>query len=150
MLYFPKDGSQELSKSIILLLPYYLDEVFIHFFSSMGFSVVHSYRPEVLEGEIKQFHIDLALEWQHGPEDYPIRDLLRKCKKEVPIFLSLNWNGRVPSNFSSLGYRDYLKVPWKIDELVSKYYEMLPESKKPLLRDLWEKVKKRSNGGDQR
>lgn len=149
MLYLPKDESKELSKSIILLLPWYLDEVFIPFFNSMGFSVVHSYRPELLEGEIKQFHIDLALEWQHGPEDYPIRDLLRKCKKEIPILLSLNWDGRVPSNFSSLEYRDYLKVPWEIDELVSKFYKVLPESKKKILKDLWKKVKRRSKNADQ-
>lgn len=143
MLYFPKDGPQELSKSIVLLLSYYLDEAFIHLFNSMGFSVIHSYHPEVVEKEIKQFHIDLALEWQHGPEDYPIRDLLKKCDKNVPIFLSLNWNGRLPPNFSSLGYYDYLKVPLNIEELVSKFYKALPENKKPALKDLWENEKKK-------
>jgi hypothetical protein len=35
----------------------------------MGFSVIHSYNSEVVEKEIKQFHIDLALEWQYGPDD---------------------------------------------------------------------------------
>ena len=142
MRYFPKDGPQESSKSITLLLPSYLDETFIHLFNSTGLTVIHSYRPEVLEGEVRQFHIDLALEWQRGPEDYPIRDLLRKCKKSVPILLLLNWNGRIPSNFSSLGYNDYLDVPWEIDELISKFEEVLPESKKPILTDLWEKYGK--------
>lgn len=137
------DEPQESSKSITLLLPWYLVETFIHFFNLMGFSVIHSHSPEVLEREINQFHIDLALEWQHGPEDYPIRDLLRKCKKEVPIFLSLNWNGRVPSDFSALGYQDYLKVPWKIDGLMRKFYMALPAGRKPVLKDLWEKAKKR-------
>jgi hypothetical protein len=116
----------------------------------MGLTVIHSYQPEVLEEEVKHFHIDLALEWQHGPEDYPIRDLLGKYNKNVPIFLCLNWNGRLPPNFSSLGYQDYLNVPWKIDELVGKFYEALPESKKPILKDLWEKVKKRNKNGVQR
>ena len=142
MRYFPKDGPQESSKSITLLLPSYLDETFIHLFNSTGLTVIHSYRPEVLEQEVRQFHIDLALEWQRGPEDYPIRDLLRKCKKSVPILLLLNWNGRIPSNFSSLGYNDYLDVPWEIDELISKFEEVLPESKKPIFRDLWEKYTK--------
>ena len=142
MRYFPKDEPQESSKSITLLLPSYLDETFIHLFNSTGLTVIHSYRPEVLEQEVRQFHIDLALEWQRGPEDYPIRDLLRKCKKSVPILLLLNWNGRIPSNFSSLGYNDYLDVPWEIDELISKFEEVLPESKKPILRDLWEKYTK--------
>jgi hypothetical protein len=140
MLYLPEVEPQESSKSITLLLPWYLDEAFIHLFNSMGFSVIHSYSPEVLEREINQFHIDLALEWQHGPQDYPIRNMLRKCNKNVPIFLCLNWNGRLPPNFPSLGYRDYLKVPWKINELMSRFYEALPESKKPELKDLWEKT----------
>jgi hypothetical protein len=141
MLYFPKEGSQELSKSIILLLPYYL-EGFIPFFNAMGFSVIHSYDAEELQKEIKEFDIDLALEWQHGPEDYPIRDMLWKCQKEVPIFLSLNWNGSIPPNFSNLGYQGYLNVPWEIDVLMSQFYEVLREGKKPILKDLWEKVKK--------
>ena len=99
MLYLPKVEPQESSKSITLLLPRYLDEVFIHFFNSMGFSVIHSYSPEVLEKEINQFHIDLALEWQHGPQDYPIRDLLRKHKKKVPSFYHLT--GMVESLLTS-------------------------------------------------
>jgi len=143
MRYFPKDRPQESSKSIVLLLPLYLDETFIHLFNSMGFTVIHSHNPEVLEGEVRQFHIDLALEWQRGPEDYPIRDLIRKCNKNIPIFLMLNWNGRLPPNFSNLGYHEYLKVfPWENDEFMGKFYEALPESKKPILRDLWEKYGK--------
>jgi hypothetical protein len=145
MLYFPKDAPQESSKSITLLLPCYLDEGFISLFNSMGFSVIHNYQSKVLEEEIKQFHIDLALEWQHGPEDYSIRDLLRKCNKNAPIFLYLNWNGLSPPNFPSLGYQDYINFPVKIDELISKFYEALPESKKPLLKDLWEKAKRRED-----
>ena len=136
---------ERLSKYIVLLLPSYLDG-FISLFNGMGFAVIHSHDPAVLETEIREFDIDLALEWQHGPEDYPVRDMLRKCKKEVPVFLSLNWNGSIPPNFSNLGYRDYLSVPWQIDELLSKFYEVLPENKKPILKDLWEKVKKR--GGE--
>jgi hypothetical protein len=132
----------ELSKYIVLLLPCYLDG-FIWIFNQMGFAVVHAHDPEVLEAEIRAFDIDIALEWQHGAEDYPIRDLLRKCKREVPIFLSLNWNGRVPSDFSALGYQDYLKVPWKIDGLMRKFYMALPAGRKPVLKDLWEKAKKR-------
>ena len=142
MIYFPKGKPQEPSKSIVLLLPWYLVETFIGFFNSLGITVIHSYRPEVLEEEVKQFHIDLALEWQHGPEDYPIRDLLRRCGKSVPILLCLNWSG-VPSNLSSLGYQDYLDVPWKVDELIDKLYKALPESRKPLLRESWEKWRKK-------
>jgi hypothetical protein len=131
-----------LSKSIILLLPSYLDGLIL-LFTGMGFAVVHSYDSKVLEMEIKEFDIDLALEWQHGPEDYPIRDMLRKCKREIPVLLTLNWNGRLPSKFSTLGYRDYVSCPWTIDGMMSKFYGVLPESKKPMLKDIWERAKKR-------
>jgi hypothetical protein len=109
----------------------------------MGFAVVHSYNPEVLEMEIKAFDIDLAIEWQHGPHDHHIRDILRKCEKGVPVFLSLNWNGKLPPDFPRLGYHDYLSVPWDTDGLFGKFYDALPESKRPMLMSLWEKVKKR-------
>jgi hypothetical protein len=132
--------SQQFSKFIVLLLPPYLDGMISHF-TWMGFAVIHTFDPEVLEAEINEFNPDLALEWQHGPEDYPIRDMLRQCKKEVPVFLTLNWNGRVPPNFSTLGYWDYISVPWEIDGVMSKFYSVLSESKKPMLKDLWEKAK---------
>ena len=109
----------------------------------MGFAVVHAFDPKVLEAEIKAFNPDLALEWQHGVDDFPIRDILRKCGKEVPIFLSLNWNGKIPSDFLNLGYRDYLPVPWEFDELFGKFYEALPESKRPMLMALWKRAGKR-------
>jgi hypothetical protein len=111
----------------------------------MGFCVIHSYYPEVLEAEIKEYSIDLAIEWQHGPDDFQVRDLVRKCgkEKEVPILFTCNWNGRLPPNFSNLGYRDYLNVPWSVDSVMSKFHEVLPESKKPVLKDLWEKAEKR-------
>jgi hypothetical protein len=142
MIYFPKGEPQESSKSIVLLLPLYLDETFIHFFNLMGLTVIHSYHQEVLEHEVNQLHIDLALEWQHGPEDYLIRDLLRRCEKSVPILLCLNWSG-VLSDLSSLGYQDYLKVPWEINELISKFCDALLESKKPILRELWDNCGKK-------
>jgi hypothetical protein len=109
----------------------------------MGFSVIHSYKKDVVEEAIRTAHIDIALEWQHGREDHPIRDLLRKHNKNVPILLYLNWDGQFPPNFSSLGYQDYLNLPPTIDELMSKFYKVLPESKKPILRVFWKKCKER-------
>ncbi|MBM4305951.1 MAG: hypothetical protein FJ123_04350 [Deltaproteobacteria bacterium] len=122
MLYLPKGQVRKSSKTITILLPYYLHEGFISFFNAMGFAVVHSPRAEALEKDITQHPFDLAIEWQHGPKDYPIRNLLKKHKKSIPILLSLNWNGSVPNNFPSLGYQDYLNVPWKINELKSKLH----------------------------
>jgi len=71
------DEPQELSKSIILLLPSYLDG-FIWLFNWMGFSVIHSYYPEGLEMEIKEFGVDLALERQELRE-------LGYCGLERPV-----------------------------------------------------------------
>jgi hypothetical protein len=128
------------SKYITLLLPCYL-EAMIPIFNIMGFAVVHSFDAQVLEWEVKEFDIDVALEWQHGANDHHIRDMLRKCEKEIPVFLSLNWNGRLPPDFPNLGYRDYLPVPWELDEMMGKFHEALPETKKPVLRGVWEKAK---------
>ena len=127
---------------ITLLLPCYLDG-FIPIFNRMGFAVLHSFNLKVLEIEIRKFNPDLALEWQHGPDDFQIRDVLMKCKKEVPVFLCLNWNNKVPPDFPRLGYHDYLSVPWELDDLMGKFHEALPESRKPILKDLWKKVKMR-------
>jgi hypothetical protein len=130
MLYLPKDRIRKPSEPITLLLPYYLHEGFISFFNAMGFAVIHSPQAEALEREITQHPIDLAIEWQHGPRDYPLRNLLKEHKKSIPILLSLNWNGTVPPDFPSLGYQDYLQVPWKIGELKSKLDKALAKNKK--------------------
>jgi len=45
-------------------------------------------------------------------------------------------------DFPGLGYHDYLSVPWDTDRLFGKFYNVLPEGKKPILKDLWEKAKK--------
>lgn len=129
MLFLPKNQFQVLPKSITLLLPYYLSGYFVSLFNSMGLAVIHSSDKRELEDSIKKYPIDLAIEWQHGTEDYPIRDLLKKHNKSVPIFLSLNWNGSVPPDFLSLGYHDYLNVPWHIAELTDKFYRALQTAK---------------------
>jgi hypothetical protein len=141
VLYLSKGETKEFSRSISLLLPYYLDEAFRYLFETTGFCVIHSNKKDVLEEAVRSAHIDIALEWQHGREDYPIRDLLRKYNKRPPILLCLNWDGRFPPNFSSLGYQDYLDVPWTMDELMSKFYKILPVSKKPILKVFWKRCK---------
>jgi len=134
----------ELSKYVVLLLPSYLEGM-ISLFTGVGLAIIHTYDPKVLEAEIKEFDPDLAIEWQHGPEDYTVRDLIRKCEKEkeIPILFVCNWNGRLPDNFSELGYQDFITAPWSLDGLMSKFYGVLPEGKIPILRDLWKRAKKR-------
>jgi hypothetical protein len=143
MLYLSKGETKEFSHSISLLLPNYLDEVFRYLFERIGFSVIHNYNRDLLEEAIRSVDIDIALEWQHGREDYPIRDLLWKYNKRIPILLSLNWDGRFPPDFLSLGYQDYLDVPWTTDELMSKFYRVLPEGKRPILKVFWKRCKER-------
>ena len=143
MLCLSKGETKEFSHSISLLLPYYLDECFRHLFEGMGFSVIHSYERGLVEEAVRSAHIDLALEWQHGREDYPIRDLLRKYNRRVPILLFLNWDGQFPPNFSSLGYDGYLDLSWGMDELMSRFCTVLPESKRPILRVFWRRCKER-------
>ncbi len=142
-MFFLSEGETiECSQSISLLLPYYLDGIFRWTLEKIGFSVIHSCNKDVLEKAIRTAHIDIALEWQHGQEDYPIRDLFRKYNKDVPMLLCLNWNGLLPPDFPSMGYQDYLDVPWTIAELMRKCCRVLPESKKPALNVLWKRRKK--------
>ena len=125
------------STSISLLVPYCMDEVFALLFRDMGFSVVHSEDRALLETAVRKTHIDIALEWQKGPDYYPIRELLRKYNKRVPILLFLNWNGTVPPNLRGLGYQDYLEVPPGINEMMTKFHRAVPESKKRIIEALW-------------
>jgi hypothetical protein len=141
MLYLSEGKTKEFSHSISLLLPYYLDEAFRYLFERIGFSVIHSNEKDVLEAAVRSSHIDIALEWQHGREDYTIRNLLRKYRKRIPILLCLNWDGQFPRNFLSQGYQDYLDVPWTTDELMRKFYKVLPESRRPILRVFWKRCK---------
>ena len=141
MLYLSKGETKEFSRSISLLLPYYLDEAFRYLFERIGFSVIHSYKRELVEEAVRSAHIDIALEWQHGRDDYPIRDLLRKYSRRAPILLCLNWDGQFPPNFLSQGYQDYLDVPFGTDELMRKFYRVLPESRRPILKVFWKRYK---------
>jgi hypothetical protein len=148
MLRLSKGKEKQFSHSITLLLPYYLGDSFRLLFEALGFSVIHSEKRDMLEQAIRSTPIDIALEWQHGREDYSIRDLLRKYNKRVPILLLLNWNGYLPPDFPNLGYIDYLDVPWAMDELMSKFHRALPESKRPILRVIW-KGRKRKRASSQ-
>lgn len=141
MLYLSEGEKKEFSDSISLLLPYYLDECFRHLFERIGFSVIHSYERDVVEEAVRSAHIDIALEWQWGREDYPIRDLLRKHNRRIPILLFLNWDGLFPPKFSSLGYDGYLDLSWGMDELMRRFCRVLPESKRPILRVFWKRCK---------
>jgi len=130
-----KAKSSEL-KGITMLLPFYLNEHFPSLYEdALGFRILWADNREDTEKIVGSSIIDIALEWQHGPEDYPIREILKKYnKKDVPILLCLNWHRQPPPNLENLGYAGYLNVPFRAAGLKQKIYEVLPETTKALLK----------------
>ena len=64
--------------------------------------------------------IDVALEWQHGPRDFPVRDMLREIGKQVPLIMSRNWAQGMwqdEAELRSYGYEAALDMPFPIVEL---------------------------------
>ena len=122
-----------LNLQMSLLLPYYLHDGFKDIFECYGFKVLWSNNREELENIIQSNEIDLALEWQHGEFDFTIRDLLSKNNKNIPIFLCLNWNGKLLIDYKELGYCDWLEVPFPSDDFWDKFYKVLPEHKRKIL-----------------
>ncbi|MBW2341879.1 MAG: hypothetical protein JRF50_16300 [Deltaproteobacteria bacterium] len=129
-------GATAQNEEITLLLPYYLDKSFKEIFEDLGFTVIWAQNQNELEELLKYRDPDLAIEWQHGERDFTIRNLLRKHGKETVTFLALNWNGKIPSNFESLGYIGVVQVPFKIFEIKLKFHEVLSPSKRNLLKQL--------------
>ena len=123
-------------RPITILLPWYLDPVFSDLFQEFGFRVLWAESREELARALGGEHIDIAFEWQHGPEDFPVRDLLRSRRIEVPIVLCLNWNGRLPGDPTALGYACWLKVPFEIEPMMRVLLWLLPKSRQPLMREL--------------
>jgi len=117
--------------SISLLLPYYIDYVFAELFRDVGFEVLWSDNREDTEKIVKDNEPDLAIEWQHGNDDFPIRDLLRKHGRQAPVILAINWNrDPLPDDSTEIGCVGYLDVPFQLRKLMSLCYKVLPASKK--------------------
>lgn len=103
-----------------ILLPYYLDRVFKSLLTKMQYNVLWANnRDDIIKLGVNN-NFDIALEWQHGINDYPIRDILNFINKDVPIMLCLNWNGNVIENYKANGYVDCLSIPWNIEEFREK------------------------------
>ena len=132
----------EITERISFLLPYYLDDAFACIFEDIGFKVVWAESAEGIKSIVKENQVDLAIEWQHGRRDFPIRDQLRRTQKEVPVLLALNWNCKAPDDFPELGYRHTLVVPFDLTELLAKIFDVLPAEKRKLIMDteLWSNV----------
>ncbi len=113
------------NRRITVLLSYHLENVFFEIIQELGFSTLWAEnRIEFIE-TVRKHDFDIALEWQHEPTDYSVRDILRQCEKNVPVVLCLNWNRQRISDFDELGYADCLKIPFKVDELQTKLRDIV-------------------------
>jgi len=127
---------QKSEQSISLLLPYYWWDELPRIVESLGFKLFWSNKPEVSQRRIEAEKLvlenepDLAIEWQWGEDDFPIRDLLRKYGRSTPVILALNWSGQLPNEPGEIGYDGYLDVPFKIKEMLNVFYRALPEKNK--------------------
>lgn len=115
----------DMQKNITLLLPFYLDEGFKSIFEELGYTTFWSDDPDEYPDFIRNNKIDIAFEWQHGLRDFPIRNLLFKYGKKVPIILFLNLSGKLPEDFDELGYVDNLNVPPTLKEIEEKIFSAL-------------------------
>ena len=114
------------SQKITILLSSYLGECFFEIFKSLGFNVLWEGRQN-REDIINHHCIDLAIEWQHGERDFPVRDFLKKHHhEETKIFLALNWDGKLPNDFEKLGFTGFLEVPFVVDEMMVKFGNVKP------------------------
>jgi CheY-like chemotaxis protein len=132
-----------MGQRISLLLPYYFaDNKFAELFEYMGFDVFCAGGPDmgdrIIETEdyVSQHQPDLALEWQRGPDDFPIHDMLKKYNRQTPVFLILNWNGRLPTNLQTIDYAGYLPLPLNLQEIISQFYTALPGNKRKVFENM--------------
>jgi hypothetical protein len=121
---------------ISMLLPYYWWEDMPRIFELLGFKILWPDYEEVSQRRIETEKLvmnnnpDLAIEWQWGPDDFPIRDLLRKYGRKTPVVLALNRNVTLPGALSKIGCAGCLNVPFKLTKMFSVFYKVLPEKKK--------------------
>lgn len=109
-------------------MPYYLNFDFKVWFEELGYIVYWSDNLSDIEIFIKNEKIDVGLEWQWGEYDYTILNLVKEHEKNIPVILCLNWNRKLPGNFTALGYQDYLTVPFKVEEVRKKIHQVVKKS----------------------
>jgi hypothetical protein len=81
------------------------------------------------------------VEWQWGPDDFPILSLLRRYGRQTAVFLCLNWSNRLPDGFNALGYAGSLPAPLDIRQAVQLFYKALPNHKRSVLGAALEKTR---------
>jgi len=123
-------------QTMIILLPYYWWGYIPELFEAYGFKTLWPDYEEVSQRRIETEKLvmnndpDLAIEWQWGPDDFPIRDLLRKYGRKTPVALAMNWHRTLPGTLSKIGCAGCLNVPFRLREILSVFYKVLPQKKK--------------------
>lgn len=122
-------GSRRASGRPTLLLPWYLGSEFQDLFTALDFRVLWDETREGVRTQLERESPDLAMEWQHGDRDFPVRDLLRECGRTAALFLCLNWRSRPPSDFRELGYIGWLRGPFGLVPTLRLFRDVLGEEK---------------------
>ncbi len=109
---------QQSEQKLFLIHPYYWDAEFPNLFEYMGFRIFWSKHPDMIQKRketeefVQENNPALALERQHGEDDFPIRDLLQKYDKETPVILILNWEAFIQHNHKENRVACYLRSPF--------------------------------------
>lgn len=120
------------SKVVSLLLPYYLEKIFSLVFEELGLKVFWSDDRETTKHLILDNEPDLAIEWQHGVLDYPIRDLLRKHGRQTPVVLALNYQYRENVDQEKEGIAGLADIPFIIEDLMKQFFTSFRTTEDPL------------------
>lgn len=108
------------TKRPAILLSHHLCSSFRDLFECVGFDVTWAQDIYHLKELASARHIDIALEWQHGEMDFPVRDLLRALDKRPLLVLARNWRANGWQNIRCVqeaGYDMAIDVPFPVAEL---------------------------------
>lgn len=130
----------ERRNTISLVLDMKLDEAVKDVFQNLGFKVFWSGAgEEQLERMIEFESVDIALNYQYGPEDFCLRDMIWRKNKNIPVFVTLNYNRQLPPHYFSQGLAGY--IDWSdgdnvLNEMRRKFYVVLSPEKREVLKRL--------------
>lgn len=103
-----------------ILLSYHMGEGFVPLFRSFGFDAVWDRDAEQLKEMARSSRIDFALDWQHGEEDFQLRDMLTEIGKRPRLIMARNFRIGIWSDETSLralGYDLGIDVPFTVQDI---------------------------------
>lgn len=122
----PRQTNLRLRRKLTILLSPHLNANFQELFKCLGFDVVWAADLDELRKLASENKIDIALEWQWGENDFPVRDMLRQIGKQVPLIMSRNyrrWNDE--TQLKAYGYDVAIDVPFTVADLIEKCEQLL-------------------------